>query len=202
MVKLEGLFSSLMLTDQLNDVVDNDDIISYCYDLRKDDEFLGNWSSGRLPLEHLDNTPLDKLKYEILDRTNTLKQSMGVKEDLDVTIKNYWANIYEPSSKQVLPSTSPHMHSNYFLSAVYYPKAMQNAGCLTLMAPFTGLEHTLTYLHIETPGYFNANKWHIAPEPGKLIIFPSWLMHYVEDNNSSEDRISIAFNISLPHLDV
>jgi uncharacterized protein (TIGR02466 family) len=94
------------------------------------------------------------------------------------------------------------MHSNYFLSVVYYPKATVGAGSLTLMAPFTGLEHTLTYMHVGTPGYFNANKWHIEPELGKLIIFPSWLMHYVEDNNSQEDRLSMAFNIALPHLEV
>jgi hypothetical protein len=165
MVKLEGLFSSLTLTDQLNDVVDNDAIINYCYDLRKGNDYPGNWSSGRLPLDHLDSTPLDKLKAEIIDRALTVKNAMGVKEELDITIKNYWANIYEPSSNQVLPSTSP-------------------------------------YMHVGTPGYFNANKWHIEPEPGKLIIFPSWLMHYVEDNNSQEDRLSMAFNIALPHLEV
>ena len=202
MVMLEGLFSSLTLTDQLNDVVDNDAIINYCYNLRKGNDYPGNWSSGRLPLDHLDSTPLDKLKAEIIDRALTVKNGMGVKEELDITIKNYWANIYEPSSNQVLPSTSPHMHSNYFLSVVYYPKATVGAGSLTLMAPFTGLEHTLTYMHVGTPGYFNANKWHIEPEPGKLIIFPAWLMHYVEDNNSQEDRLSMAFNIALPHLEV
>jgi hypothetical protein len=76
MVKLEGLFSSLTLTDQLNDVVDNDAIINYCYDLRKGNDYPGNWSSGRLPLDHLDSTPLDKLKAEIIDRALTVKNAI------------------------------------------------------------------------------------------------------------------------------
>ena len=200
MVKLEGLFSSLTLTDQLNDVVDNDAIVDYCYNLREGYKFSGNWSSGRLPLDHLERTPLDKLKAEIDHRILIIKKEMGVKDELDATIINYWANIYEPNSNQVLPSTTPHMHINYFLSAVYYPKATIGSGTLTLMSPFTGLETTLTYMHTDTPGYFNAQRWHVEPEAGKLIIFPAWLMHYVEDNKTTEDRLSIAFNIALPYI--
>jgi len=35
-------------------------------------------------------------------------------------------------------------------------------------------------------GYFN-----ITPEPGKLVIFPGYLIHYVHQNVSGEDRIVI-----------
>lgn len=33
-----------------------------------------------------------------------------------------------------------------------------------------------------------------APKVGRVILFPSWLMHRVEMNNTNSERISIAFN--------
>ena len=38
----------------------------------------------------------------------------------------------------------------------------------------------------------------IKPEAGMLWLFPSWLEHEVTPNNSTETRISISFNISIP----
>ena len=35
----------------------------------------------------------------------------------------------------------------------------------------------------------------IAPEPGKLVAFPSWLMHSVKAHRGTRDRISIALNV-------
>ena len=36
---------------------------------------------------------------------------------------------------------------------------------------------------------------HIRPEAGKLVIFPSWLMHAVRPHKGAGERISIAMNI-------
>ena len=35
----------------------------------------------------------------------------------------------------------------------------------------------------------------IEPEEGKLLLFPSYLNHAVEENLSDEDRIVISFNL-------
>lgn len=194
-MKLEGLFSSLVLTDELS--IDDDSIIEYCYNLKNTNT---NWSSGRLPIEHLSEPPLNVLVKEIDDRVKILKSEFSIKQEINTTMTDYWANIHVPEDRQTIPSSIPHFHSGYFLSAVYYPKASQGAGNLTLMAPFNAIEQNLTYAHLDTPGYFNAPTWNIEPHKGKLVIFPSWLMHYVNPNNSKQDRISIAFNISLPSL--
>ena len=44
---------------------------------------------------------------------------------------------------------------------------------------------------------FNSTVMSVTPEVGKLIIFPSWLVHYVEPNLDDSDRISMAFNITV-----
>ena len=35
----------------------------------------------------------------------------------------------------------------------------------------------------------------INPIPGRLIVFPAWLWHSVETNESDQLRISVSFNI-------
>ena len=41
--------------------------------------------------------------------------------------------------------------------------------------------------------YTCSNRWY-SPQEAKVIMFPACIEHYVEDNMSDEDRISIAFN--------
>jgi uncharacterized protein (TIGR02466 family) len=39
-------------------------------------------------------------------------------------------------------------------------------------------------------------QWEISPKENNIVLFPSWLEHYVSDNESDEDRISISFNFA------
>ncbi len=41
---------------------------------------------------------------------------------------------------------------------------------------------------------FNAS---VAPEAGKLLMFPSWLEHGVPQNTTDEERISMSFNFEM-----
>ena len=43
----------------------------------------------------------------------------------------------------------------------------------------------------------NAQVRSISPEPGTLVLFPSYLEHKVNPNQSESNRIVISFNISL-----
>jgi len=42
-----------------------------------------------------------------------------------------------------------------------------------------------------------APQFRIQPKRGDLLLFPAYLPHWVEQNNGTEDRISIAWNISM-----
>ena len=42
---------------------------------------------------------------------------------------------------------------------------------------------------------YNANLMEIPCEQGSLILFPSWLEHYTEDN-TTENRVTVSFNTS------
>ena len=43
--------------------------------------------------------------------------------------------------------------------------------------------------------YLGSDSASINPQEGLLVLFPSYIEHFVEPNQSSEDRISISFNL-------
>jgi uncharacterized protein (TIGR02466 family) len=44
-------------------------------------------------------------------------------------------------------------------------------------------------------GRVTANACVTQPQPGRMVIFPSWLRHHVPSNESTTERVSIAFNL-------
>lgn len=73
------------------------------------------------------------------------------------------------------------------LSGVFYLKTSKHCGRLVLRNPAVRSDGQF----IRTPNYS------IVPENLALILFPSWLEHYVEPNLSDETRMSVSFNFSV-----
>jgi uncharacterized protein (TIGR02466 family) len=106
----------------------------------------------------------------------------------DILEENYWVNINCPGSYN-----RSHTHAGSVLSGVFYVKCPENSGAFVLECD-------------QFQDYFNANflnnsnklNFHTVgyePVVNRLIIFPSWLKHRVDTNESKEDRVSIAFNV-------
>jgi len=96
-----------------------------------------------------------------------------------------WANINRPGDYNIL-----HNHPGQDLAAVYYVQA-ENGGKLELRDPRPAAGYC------NFPKLFSADPLQITPEPGMLVIFPSWIEHMVHPHQGAEDRISIAINIKL-----
>ena len=101
-----------------------------------------------------------------------------------------WANINYPGC-----FNRSHNHPNSQWSGVYYVKTPKDCGNLILEDPRPGYAmtvpqqispHKLPYRLLRNVGYM--------PVAGRLIMFPSFLNHYVDVNKSKENRISISFN--------
>ena len=102
---------------------------------------------------------------------------------------NMWANINPPGGMN-----RAHQHPNSLWSGVYYIKAPKNCGHLKIDDPRSSAamcrprqkEGKLPpRLYRET---------HYEPIAGRCIMFPSWLMHCVDPNESNDIRISVSFN--------
>lgn len=96
-----------------------------------------------------------------------------------------WANVNEPGSEN-----REHVHTGYFMSGVAYFQA-KDTGRLEFM-PYN---YTYKITHSEWPYYGTA---YYEPQDGDIIMFPSYLLHRVERNKSNKQRISMAFNATLP----
>jgi len=109
--------------------------------------------------------------------------------DKQAVLGNMWANInYQGGYNK------PHVHPNALFSGVYYVKTSPNCGRLICQDPRPGIQTCMpTRKKVEIPKYLWRDV-HLQPTENRAIIFPSWLWHSVEPNQSNENRISISFN--------
>ena len=87
-----------------------------------------------------------------------------------------------------------HIHPNATFSGVYYVATPPKSGAITFTDPITA--RSMAKLPVSASNALNTEQVSYTPEPGLLILFPSWLSHAVGQNQSAEDRVSISFNIS------
>ena len=102
---------------------------------------------------------------------------------------NMWANINYPGGYN-----RPHVHPNCLFSGVYYVKSNKNSGVFVANDPRPGIQ---TMMPTRKPGRPPKHLWrevHLEPIPGRIIMFPAWLWHCVEPNQSNDIRISVSFN--------
>lgn len=102
----------------------------------------------------------------------------------NVRLQRGWVNMQQQGETH-----SIHDHGGIAVSAVYYVQT-DGAGDLMLVDPrgSTGFGNV-----IEGP-HRNRKHFRVKPVEGKLVLFPGYVLHYVEPNTSPLPRISIATN--------
>lgn len=141
----------------------------------------------------LDDPNCLEIKHKILNAFNDYAFNvLKINPKIQFYITTSWAVKFLPGG-----STQEHTHSNSLFSGVLYLKAEENTGQISF-------HKYKKYLDISSPTFsleftewniFNCDKWSITPYENQIIIFPSNLTHSVEVNNSTGDRLSVAFNI-------
>ena len=102
---------------------------------------------------------------------------------------NMWANINPPGGMN-----RAHQHPNSLWSGVYYIKAPKNSGHLKIDDPRSSAAMSRPrQKEGEKPARLY-RETHYEPIAGRCIMFPSWLMHCVDPNESNDIRISVSFN--------
>ena len=102
-----------------------------------------------------------------------------------------WANVSPPGA-----GNDAHAHPGAYWSAVYYVDDGGGAAALTLEDPRFPLNRMVQPdFRLKAEGVLDATEVVIRPEPGKLVIFPSWLRHRVPAHEGPRERVSIAMNV-------
>ena len=109
--------------------------------------------------------------------------------DRHARLGNMWANI-NPSGGM----NKPHIHPNALFSGVYYVKSNPKSGRLKIYDPRPGANFIMPTRKPGNPGRDLWREANIEPIEGRIIMFPAWLWHSVEENMSDDIRISVSFN--------
>ena len=107
---------------------------------------------------------------------------------------NMWININRKGDYNVV-----HDHPESTISGVMWIKTPENCGKLKFRSSHSFVEHSLFEYADETikkeRNYYS--DFHFFPKEGTMVLFASHLLHDVDQNESDEDRISIAFNLNI-----
>ena len=105
---------------------------------------------------------------------------------------NVWMNCSPAGSHN-----SAHVHPGSEVSGVFYISVPPDSGRIVFRDPRPQSE--MSQLHSKDGEVFKAltPRFVVSPEPGDLLLFPSWLMHQVEPGRDQNGlRISMALNIN------
>ena len=92
---------------------------------------------------------------------------------------------------------APHSHPDHAWSGVYYVDAgtvspdRPLSGVLEFLDPRAGVEA------VSAPGDPYGEPFRIRPQAGLLVVFPSWLYHWVHPYEGQIPRIAVSFNVAL-----
>jgi hypothetical protein len=118
-------------------------------------------------------------------------------ERLGWSLKEMWVNVLDTGGRQAM-----HNHANSFISGVAYLTGTHGDARTVFMKSPGGTDFAFRNDHADVvTNSYNADKWiSPQPDPGDVVLFPSYLMHAVP-MNPGERRISLAFNAIPTHLD-
>lgn len=127
-----------------------------------------------------------------------------LKKEIQARVEDYFLEVINPLNK-VKPYITQswlnwttnnqfhhmHAHPNSIVSGVLYIDADPNSDKIT----FYTTKYNQIELQIKEANLFNSGSWCFPVHSGMLIMFPSHLTHKVEFKETSNLRISLAFNV-------
>jgi len=127
----------------------------------------------------------------LIDELFKMQHQIYKEEGLDrqPRLGNMWANINYKGGYN-----KPHIHPNSLFSGVYYVKTPPNCGKIIFNDPRPGIQTSMpARVEGQLPNYL-WREVYLDTVEGRIIMFPSWLWHCVEPNESNDIRISVSFN--------
>ena len=184
---INQIFTNFLAVDFLSfDKITN--LENFCYDKIK----LESTDPGQSDISEFElRTFLLPITEQIEQRLKLMHNEFGLKTQHEFKISYAWLNLNQNNN-----ITAAHLHKNSIISGVLYIKC-QDSGQLVLINPIIPHQYVIDPNTIENFNGLNSAVYRVVPEKGKLIIFPSWIMHYVEHNSNKNDRMSMAFNVQL-----
>jgi uncharacterized protein (TIGR02466 family) len=107
-----------------------------------------------------------------------------------LAVERSWINIFKPGAQE-----AQHSHDGSLLSCSYYVDAPKDCGCIVMPDPIGARRSYREFTKTIGSDPLTRRDIAVEPQPGRLVMFESWLPHYVQCNKSDQVRISIAMNL-------
>lgn len=139
-------------------------------------------------LQLFDRPELKSVKKAVDEALATFaREVMGIAHNLEVT--QSWALMNPPGV-----GMHAHTHSNSLISGSLYYAPLPNPPGNMIFERDNGYRQIEMKVHEARQNVYNTPRNAVVPKEGDLVLFSSAIQHYVEVNNSNENRYSIAFN--------
>jgi len=106
-------------------------------------------------------------------------------------LDSIWVNVMNKGAIH-----APHIHPHAVVSGTYYVTVPPGSGALRFEDPRLGLMMAAPPRR-KSAKPANRNFVDVAPRPGLLLLWESWLRHGVQESTAREPRISVSFNYRL-----
>jgi uncharacterized protein (TIGR02466 family) len=204
MASTRALFVTRLYEASLADDPDfapfNTDLAQACDMLAREDTAGRAWCrtngyGGYTSYASLDDLPTRASVFTLLKRrldrhaaafARELALDLGPRRRL--TLDSLWVNVLRPGA-----SHSGHIHPHSVLSGTVYVSVPKGAGALRLEDPRLPLMMAAPTRNADAPEDLRAFVT-LAPEPGSLFLWESWLRHEVLPNRARTPRVSLSFN--------
>lgn len=131
------------------------------------------------------NEDLHVRHVEVQTLCNKIEEIIKEHFGLIVEIKDSWLNVNSQGGFNY-----EHSHSG-IVSGCFYVYVPDNSGDVVFHNPAIRAESAPVIQQ------YNERYMMVTPESGDLLIFPPWMTHHVEPNQTPINRISISFNAFL-----
>jgi len=174
-----------------------DELVQYAHQESKISEGVkksnaGGWQS--FDDYHGVDNPISKVIHSYLQEYFNNREIFSKNSSMKMT--SMWFNINNPGDYN-----HSHNHPGCDLSGVLWLKVPKDSGNIVFESPNSFTQSRLLGAYSQKfKDELTLHDWfYMQPQVGLLILFPSHLNHSVTKNNSDEDRISVAFNVSVYH---
>lgn len=192
------LFATRLHEAVIDDEALLDELAHSIRSLAEDDEAGRRWSrdkgyKGYTSYASLNDLPRRDPAFEDLKRVLTRHAAAFARElawDVKPKLDSLWVNLLKPGGHH-----SAHIHPHSILSGTLYVDAPKGSGDIRFEDPRLAMMMAAPVRREGAPEELRPFV-RVAPRPGLLLMWESWLRHEVLPGTAKTDRLSISFNFA------
>ena len=204
MSQIESLFVTRLYRARLTergDSIDPQELENSCYAIAEDDEAGQDWCEENGYPGYTSYASLTDLPWRFPIFAEVVKaldkHVAAFVEDLEfdldgreLKLEDIWINILPEGGLH-----TSHIHPHSVISGTTYVKVPEGASAIKYEDPRSAMMMAAPVRRKDARRELRTFAY-VAPEPGDVLLWESWLRHEVPMNMSEDERISVSFNYS------